>query len=725
MPLPEPSSSFAPSPQQALGVGGWQEILPQYEVLDFIGRGGMGAVYKARQKSLNRVVALKLLAAHSASSGLDFAGRFKVEAQAMARLSHPNIVPVYDFGETGDGHLFYVMELIEGADLAKRIELGRVAPGEALRIALAVCDALICAHSQGVVHRDVKPSNILISASGQVKVADFGLAKIDDPATASLTLSGTSMGSQGYAAPEVFSKARDADHRADIYSLGVMLYEMLTGDVPRGMFKLPSEKVPGLDARFDAIICKAMEEDREERQQSVVELKAELEGLDGRQALVWMPETRIVPVKRPHVRWRWFWSAGAAAVLVVAGLIWRQEPGKTVVTLTLPAAAEFRGHRYQYVPGAFTWNEAEANAASLGGHLVTLTSAEENHWLWTQFLSFLPAQGKRALSERGWWIGGKALAEPGSGKWAWVTGEPFEYTCWSVVKAPPARVPRLRQHHNGGGSGLSAWSPVHYSYRCGYVVEWDAEGKTQGPAIDTTAATDEELRRLAAWLFSLPYSTEPSHSEHTVPDLLLDGATRNLRRVSDLPVGPLDIARIRMGPLKLDAAARKHLAILGRIRGLWDLRVFAAEDAAALACVSDLTSLGTLIFVAAAASPQRVMTDEHLGPLARLDRLGTLRIEGWAGLSGHGIGHLREKRKLAGLTLAGCPDLNEEGVMEIARFTDLEGLNVAGAVKIGDLAIPHLAKLKKLKALTITGTAITDAGVERLRKALPGCNVTR
>ncbi len=134
------------------------DILPNFEVLDFIGRGGMGAVYKARQKSLNRVVAVKLLSAHSTSSGLDFAARFKVEAQAMARLSHPNIVPVHDFGETGDGHLFYVMEFVEGADLAKRIESsGRLPVEEAVRIALAVCEGLAFAHAQGVVHRDIKP----------------------------------------------------------------------------------------------------------------------------------------------------------------------------------------------------------------------------------------------------------------------------------------------------------------------------------------------------------------------------------------------------------------------------------------------------------------------------------------------------------------------------------------------------------------------------------------
>ncbi len=701
------------------------DILPQYEVLDFIGRGGMGAVYKALQKSLNRVVALKLLSAHSTSSGLDFATRFKVEAQAMARLSHPNIVPVHDFGETDDGHLFYVMEFVDGADLAKRIESrGKLPADEAVRIALAVCDALICAHAQGVVHRDIKPSNILISGD-QVKVADFGLAKIDDPATASLTLSGTSMGSQGYAAPEVFSKASLADHRADIYSLGVMLYEMLTGTVPRGMFKLPSEKMPGLDPRFDAIICKAMEEDREERQQSVVELKGELEALQGRQALVLMPETRIVPVERPRVRWRWILGTGAATALVAAGLIWRQEPEKTAVKLVLPAAAEFRGHRYQYIPGAFTWNEAEANAVSLGGHLATLTSAEENHWLWTQFSSFLPSQGKRVLSERGWWIGGKALEEPGSGKWAWVTGEAFDYTCWSVVKAPPARVPRLCQHHNGGGSGLSAWSPVHYSYRCGYVVEWDADGKTQAPAIDTNAASDDEQRQFVAWLFSLPDSTEPGHVEQKVPDLLLEGATRNLRKVSDLPAAPLHIARVRAGPLRLDEAARKHLAILARLTRLYDLRIYAAEDAEVLASVRHLTRLGTFVFKAMPGK-SRPLSDAQLESLADLVNLNSLRLEGWSGMTGTGLAALKNKRKLSSLSINECPDFADVGLAEVAKFTGLETLSLLGAGKITDAGILQLKALKKLQSLGLgIQTAISDQALAELKLALPQCVVNR
>ncbi|MDZ4401673.1 protein kinase [Prosthecobacter sp.] len=391
------------SPPRGGQVPDLREILPQYEVLDFIGRGGMGAVYKARQRSLDRVVAVKLLSVHETAGGLDFAARFKVEAQAMARLSHPNIVPVHDFGETGDGQLFYVMEFIEGDDLAKRIEAGgKLPPEEALRIALAVCDALVCAHGQGVVHRDIKPSNILVGRDGHVKVADFGLAKIDDPATASLTLSNTSMGSQGYAAPEVFSKAGTADHRADIYSLAVLIYEMLTGDLPRGMFKLPSEKVPGLDPRFDALICKAMEEEREERQQSVRELREELAAIH-----VPLELSLVRAAGKSHERdlspavisrmgrrlnWRRVVLAGTTAAAVVVAAVWfaldqSKQPGSP------PLASENTG-----------WLDVMARLDltrdSMGGQWRHLNGVLANHTESSNSLLKLPVQPEGSYSLR-------------------------------------------------------------------------------------------------------------------------------------------------------------------------------------------------------------------------------------------------------------------------------------------------------------------------------------
>lgn len=461
---------------------GWD--VPGYDVIELIGRGGMGAVYKARQHSLNRVVAVKILSTEIDNEQLDFATRFRVEAMAMARLAHPNIVSVHDFGETASGRFFYIMEFVEGTDLAKKLQSTEKLPvSEALRIILTVCEALERAHSEGVVHRDIKPSNILIHTSGLVKVADFGLAKMDDPSTATLTLSGTTMGSHGYAAPEVFARASTADHRADIYSLGVLLYEMLTGSVPRGMFKLPSEKVPELGTGFDSLICQALEEDREERFQSVAELRTALAELEHSHALLLVPQHSLTPRPSSPRPWRWMIGSGVAAAVTAACLLapFSTEVSPSANALTSQVtpepetqdspAAEFHGHRYQYISGACTWKQAEANAASLGGHLVTLTSPEENHWVWTQFSPYLPPNDKRALTERGWWVGGRPLET--SGQWKWINEEPFDYTCWSILKPPPARTPRLRQHNNGGGGRLSAWSPVHYSQPCGYVVEWD------------------------------------------------------------------------------------------------------------------------------------------------------------------------------------------------------------------------------------------------------------
>ncbi len=699
------------------------DILPNYEVLDFIGRGGMGMVFKARQMALDRIVAVKLLSVQAGQGGLDFAARFKVEAQAMARLSHPGIVPVHDFGTTSDGQLFYVMEFVEGTDLAKRIESeGKLPVDEALRIALAVCEALACAHGEGVVHRDIKPSNILISRDGKVKVADFGLAKIDAPETASLTLSGTTMGSHGYAAPEVFSKASTADHRADIYSLGVLLYQMLTGDLPRGMFKLPSQKVPGLDPRFDAIVCQAMEEDREDRQQKVEGMRSELEALQSSSALVPMPEMRMVPVERPRALWWWL----AVAALALMGVLWPHGPEKAdeaaearvvAENRNVPPVAGFGGHRYQLIPGAFTWIEAEANAASLGGHLATLTSEEENHWAWKQFSPHLQQRGKPPLSDRGWWIGGKPL-ENGNG-WQWVTGEPFEYTCWSLAKPPAARTPRLRQHDNGGGSRLPAWSPVHYSNRCGYLVEWDSAAPE--PAT-TPTVTDQEVRKLAAWLFTLPLSSDPVSSESHGPDLLLKGENRNLRKFSELPAGPLVIGRVRIGTLHVDAAAREHLEVLSRVHSISDLRMNAIDDGRALSCVRDLTRLYTFVFKAASPGPLP-LPDAELIHLERLSFLNSLRIEGWSSFTGRGLSLIADKRRLSALSLNLCPDLNDEGLAQVARFTGLTALSLTGTTKITDAGLQQLKKLRGLKTLTLAGTAITAKGIADLKTALPECAV--
>jgi serine/threonine protein kinase len=252
--------------------------LDAYEVLSLIGRGGMGAVYRARQRSLDRLVAIKVLP-QEAGADENFATRFQNEARLLARLQHPNIVAVHDSGATADGHLFLVMELVEGGDLAQMIRAGRLSPLQSLDIVARVCDALQYAHQRGIIHRDIKPSNILLSADGVVKVADFGLAKLHedgDPASAP-TLTGTVMGTPEYMAPEQ-RLGGAVDQRADIYSLGVLIYEMLTGQVPRGAWEPPSKR-SDVDERMDGVVNKALQTEPAKRYQAAQEVKTEVEDI--------------------------------------------------------------------------------------------------------------------------------------------------------------------------------------------------------------------------------------------------------------------------------------------------------------------------------------------------------------------------------------------------------------------------------------------------------------
>lgn len=270
------------SPQDAFDVGGFQppgldelgQQIPAYEFLEFIDRGGMGAVYRAKQRNLNRMVAVKLLPAAFKNRRV-FAERFVREARALALLNHPNIVSVYDSGEASEGGcLYYVMEYVKGMNLRRFMKEGRGTAKQLLGIAMQVCEALQYAHSKGVVHRDVKPANILIDDAGRVKVADFGLAKMLGTAPNHLlTGTGDALGTPDYMAPEAVTHEYEVDHRADIYSLGVMLYEMLTNHVPRGAWEMPSRAV-GVDAGFDHLVSRALQTDPKRRFQSVGDLSS-------------------------------------------------------------------------------------------------------------------------------------------------------------------------------------------------------------------------------------------------------------------------------------------------------------------------------------------------------------------------------------------------------------------------------------------------------------------
>jgi serine/threonine protein kinase len=250
---------------------------PQLEILEFLGRGGMGAVYKARQPKLNRLVALKiLLRVDHAEKGSAFGSRFQREAQALARLHHPNIVAVHDFGEAGPWP-YLLMEYVDGLSLRQLYQSRTFAPEEALAVVPKICAALQYAHQQGVVHRDIKPENILIDTKGEVKIADFGIAKLlGDQPEAGLTEDKQRIGTPHYMAPEQVEHPQDVDHRADIFSLGVVFYEMLTQELPLGRFAPPSHKVV-VDVRLDEVVLRALQKEPELRYQQARQVQTDLE----------------------------------------------------------------------------------------------------------------------------------------------------------------------------------------------------------------------------------------------------------------------------------------------------------------------------------------------------------------------------------------------------------------------------------------------------------------
>jgi tRNA A-37 threonylcarbamoyl transferase component Bud32 len=304
----EPISQSGLPPLTQLNLPTLDEVsaaFPDLELVDLIGHGGMSAVFKARQPQLDRVIALKVLPKSLAETP-GFNERFSREGRVLARLSHPNIVAVHDFGESG-GFAYLIMEYVDGVNLRQAMRAGRFTPEQALQIIPAICDALQSAHSQGVLHRDIKPENILLDSRGRVKIADFGIAKIlDEKGDAMLlTQSGAKLGTAPYMAPEQIEKPSTVDHRADIYSLGVVFYEMLTGELPLGRFAAPSE-LAGVAGGMDVVVLRALEKERARRQQSAEEFKTQVAGAN----------TVGKPMKKRGLGW-----------LVAAVLVWQTGSG--------------------------------------------------------------------------------------------------------------------------------------------------------------------------------------------------------------------------------------------------------------------------------------------------------------------------------------------------------------------------------------------------------------
>lgn len=292
--------------------------LPNFELEEHLGRGGMGVVWKARERVLNRHVAIKLL--RNARNDTDFVDRFTREARVMAQLNHPHIVTLYSFGRTRSNHCYLVMEMVDGASLADLVHGELLDVPVTLDIIQQVCTALRHAHDAGFMHRDIKPGNVLISSRGRVKVADFGLARLANGADSTTTITGKgfAVGTPHYIAPEQAHGNGHEDHRADIYSVGVVLYQMLTGELPRGVFGPPSAKRK-MDKRLDGVVVKALQAEPEKRYQHISELSDDLQKV--RESVD--PALRAdLEAARYARRWRQRFEIGlATAVSLVLGFI--------------------------------------------------------------------------------------------------------------------------------------------------------------------------------------------------------------------------------------------------------------------------------------------------------------------------------------------------------------------------------------------------------------------
>ncbi len=283
-----PTGFVAPDPARLAG------LFPGYQISRLIACGGMGAVYEAVQRSLDRTVAIKILP-QEFTADESFRDGFQAEAKAMARLNHPNLIGVYDFGEV-EGMLFIIMEYVPGQSLFQAAGSQSVDPYEVARLLAAISRGLAHAHENGIIHRDIKPANILLDTQMQPKIGDFGLAR---PLERKIQEGEDIFGTPGYTAPEVLQNPQSIDHRADIFSLGVMLHELLTAKLPTDDPRPPSA-ICHCDPRFDAVVRKATQPSPGSRYSSANEIAAELDAIAsaaGRRVL----QTAAGATRRPPV----------------------------------------------------------------------------------------------------------------------------------------------------------------------------------------------------------------------------------------------------------------------------------------------------------------------------------------------------------------------------------------------------------------------------------------
>lgn len=384
-----------PSSSEGNELSDFPEI-PGYELIELLGQGGMGSVFLAEQVSLGRKVAVKVLSFSGGQKEL-FLERLEREAQTMAKLTHPNLVAVYDFVRLEDGTSAIVMERVSGGNVREFfLKNGeeQLSVEVAVKIAIQVGSALKAAHANGIIHRDIKPENLLLDENEDVHVTDFGLALFNDFEGERLTVSGTSAGTLGYMAPEQL-EAADVDFRTDLYSLGVVLYELLTGAKPMGNFRSPAELRDDVPEWLDSTILSALEPDPKRRIESAEVFVKRLENRE---------PTPLSPARKPRPRWAKPLILTLFALFAV-GILWSNPYWNR--DSEEPYAAELLG---QGTAGIIRgrWEKRENGYQS--GHAIELLGVSREPIVGKTVkirLSFVRLDGSRAISvffrhRKGW-----------------------------------------------------------------------------------------------------------------------------------------------------------------------------------------------------------------------------------------------------------------------------------------------------------------------------------
>lgn len=674
-----------PAPEEIAG------HFPQLEIVECLGRGGMGVVYKARQPQLNRWVALKILAPEKERDSR-FAERFQGEAQALAQLNHPNIVTVYDFGQT-NGLYYLLMEHVDGMSLRQLLQAGQIKPEEALAIVPPICEALQYAHDQGIVHRDIKPENILLDKTGRIKIADFGIARMLSHSGAPATPSEAHqvMGTPHYMAPEQTEQPLLVDHRADIYSLGVVFYEMLTGELPREEFTAPSRKAP-VDARLDEVVLHALEKDREKRYQQACQVKTDVE-------------------------------------TIAAG-----NPG-TGVTASPPEPAsvqEWKEARRQLRVPALGLAIASISGPFMVGIMVNFGKLKAGAWMFWPFviqlvLTVLAAYGalkaKRVESYRSALAGGIAGCMV-----SFLNLFCLPFAIWLLAVLTRPRVKRA--FHLNLTDPAEGRPPVRQS-------DVDQPGKPSKPGIAAfrwwfpIAGVSLLIALIWGAFYFLDGVLPKSQPSPGIETVAWDSSA-DKRLPGDGPEEVADLSSRFLTPEDLEALKSKP-----RLKRL-DLHdsSISDEDLEVVAGLQDLEWLDLSATLHPTPYKPRI-TDAGLASLASLPRLGYLNLHGNP-ITDPGLEHLRflprlERLQLGGTEVSGAglrhltglkwirldaTPLKDEGLSHLQSITGLEQLYLCDTA-ISDAGLGQLTGLKRLRELILDGTRVTATGLSSLKQALP------